>query len=812
MDMETFFQDIRYALRMLARSRGFTVVAALTLALGIGANTAIFSVIQAVLLRPLPYTNSQQLMAVTGANQERNLRGVLLSYTKFSRLQETTRAFETLGAFFSVTTSMTTKGVPEELDAAHATGNFFGILGVSVAQGRGFRPEENEPGGADVALVSNGFWQSHLGGRPEAVGQAIALDGRSVTIVGVLPASFRFPLLDPEPDVWFPRIIEYPALDQVRIHSGAGYMIIVGRLRPNETMAHAQAEFDAINEGYKRDFPAYADAGKSTLEIQSLEETLVGTLRPSLLVLLVAVGFVLLIGCANVASLVLSRTTARRKEIAVRRALGASRARLVRQLLTESVVLSLGGGALGILLASWGLGLLRYLPAGTLPSVGEIRVDTGVLFFTVALCVLTGVGVGLLPALQASRKDLQGTLKDGGRGTTPGEGGRMRAALVVAEVAVAVMLLTGASLLIRSFTSLLRIDPGFQPGNVTVFSMNLPQARYAESVQRATFYHELVERAGTLPGVQSAAAISHLPLGTPPRFVFFCPEGTVCQGLGKDPLVAVRQITPDYFKVMQIPVLRGRPFAESDAAQTLRVVIVNQTIAKRYFPGQDPIGKHLANSRDMIPLEIVGVVGDVKFSALSQVDTEEMYIPQAQDPFAAMNLVVRSTSGQQALTSAVRKEMAALDADLPITRVSRMEEIVSTSVAQPRLTSECAGAFATLAMVLALVGIYGVMAYSVAQRIPELGLRLALGAQPSDVLRLVLGQGARLVLGGVALGLAGSFALTWLLSSLLFGTSAQDPLTFGGVAVMLTGVAMLACVIPACRAMRVDPIVALRYE
>ena len=811
--METIGQDIRYAMRMLARSRGFTVVAALTLALGIGANTAIFSVIQVVLLRPVPYANPQQLMVISGQDPERNLHGVLLSYTKLTRIAESAKTFDKVGAFFPITAGLTTtKGLPEELNAVRATGNFFAILGVDVAQGRGFRPEEDALGGADVAIVSNAFWKNHLDGRADAVGQPIALDGRSVTVVGVLPASFRFPLLDPEPDVWFPRIFENPALGQVKIRSGAGYMVILGRLRPGETMARAKAELDAIDEGYKRDFPNYADSTKWKLEMTSLEENLVGTLRQSLLALLAAVGFVLLIGCANVASLVLSRTAARRKELALRRALGASPARLVRQLLTESVVLSLSGGVLGVLFAWWALGLLGFLPLGTLPSASEIRVDWGVLAFTAGLSVLTGVGVGVLPALDASRTDLNETLKEGSRGAAEGDGGRMRSALVVAEVAVAVVLLTGAGLLIRSFASLVLINPGFQPGSVMVFSTKLPPTRYPAPAQRAAFYRNLVERVQGLPGVQAAAVISHLPLGTPPRFVYFCPEGTVCQGLGKDPIVAVRQITQDYFKVMRIPLLRGRPFAESDVAETQRVVIINQTIAKRYFAGQDAVGKHLANSRDMIPMEIVGVVGDVKFSALNQPETEEMYVPHAQDAWASMNLVVRSTSDEQPLAAAVRKELQSLDADLPVSRTSHMEAIVSSSVAQPRLTSECAGAFAALAVVLALVGIYGVMSYTVARRVPELGLRLALGASPRDVLALVFGQGLRLVLAGVVLGLMGSFALTRLLSSLLFNTSTEDPATFGAVAVLLTAVAALACYLPARRATSVDPMVALRYE
>jgi putative ABC transport system permease protein len=789
------------------------VVAVLTLTLGIGANTAIFSVIEGVLLRPLPYSNPHQLVVMSGANQERNVHGILVSFTKLTRVQERTRLFRSVGGFFAGTSSLATTGVPEQVNSVHATGNLLDILGVHVAQGRGFLPQEDQRGGADVAVLSNGFWHSHFGGNPQMIGQAVSLDGRSVTIVGVLPSTFRFPLLDPEPDVWFPRVFEYPALDEARINSGAGYLTLIGRLQTGETMARAQAELDAINDTYRRDFPGFADSAKWSLETTSLQESLVGTLQSSLLALLAAVGLVLLIGCANVASLLLARTTARGKEIAMRRALGASQGRLMRQLLTESVVLSLAGGVLGVMLAWEELPLLRLLPAGTIPRLEEVRVDLGVLMFTLVLCLATGIAFGLLPALQAAQKDLHNTLKEGSRGTTPGgRGGRMRAALVVGEVALAVMLLTGTGLLIRSFTKLLLVNPGFDAGNVVTFSLDLPPTRYPERAQQAEFYRQLVERVKNLPGVQSAAAVSNLPLFGQRRFVYFCPEGTVCQGLGKDPVIAVRQITPDYFKTMRTFVLRGRVFTESDTAEAHRVVIINDTVASHFFPNEDPIGKHLVDSREMIPMEIVGVVSAVKFNSLSLPNVEEMYLPEAQVPRASMSIVLRTTSSLEPLTAALRRELAALDPNIPSSKVSRMEEVVSTSVAQPRLTTQCAGIFAALAVGLALVGIYGVMAYAVAQRIPEIGLRLALGAQPRDVLALVLGQGMKLVTAGVVVGTAGSLGVTQLLASLLFDTNTRDPLTFAGVAALLLGVALLACYVPARRAMRVDPMIALRYE
>jgi putative ABC transport system permease protein len=811
--MDTLLQDIRQGIRMLAKNPGFTLAALLTLSLGIGANTAIFSVIEGVLLRPLPYPQERQLVNILGANRNKTIRGISVSFTKLTRVQEQSRGLEEVGAYYPLTVSMANGGVPEQIAAIHATANLFHILGVKVAQGRGFLPEEDRPGGADVAILSDGFWHSHFGGNPESIGRAISMDGRSVTVVGVLPADFRFPFVAPEPDVWFPRVSEHPLLDQVKIRSGAGYLTLIGRLRPGQTLQQEQAELDSIDSEYRKDFPGYADAAKLTLVASSLQDSLVGTLRPSLLALLAAVGLVLLIGCANVASLLLSRTTARSREFAVRRALGASRWRLVRQLLTESLVLSLAGGALGVALAAWGLGLLRFLPAATLPRVEEVRVDTGVLFFTLALGMLTGIAFGLAPALEVSRRDLHHTLKEGSRGSTEGrKGGQLRAALVVMEVALSLVLLTGTGLLIRSFAKLLIVNPGFDAGGVQTFSISLPPARYSQPAQQAEFYRRLIERIQNLPGVQSAGMVSQLPLSGGVLYIYFCPDGTVCQGVGKDPIVAMRRISPAYFTTMRIPLLRGRVFDDRDAAGGRPVAIINETTAEHYFSNQDAIGKHLLDSREQISLEIVGVVGDVRFNSLSVPDTDEMYLPEAQRPAPLMTIVVRTTSSAQPLASAVRRVLKGLDGDLPISNLSGMEDVVSDSVAQPRLTTECAGVFAALALGLTLVGIYGVMAYAVTQRIPELGLRVALGAQRRDILRMVLGQGMWLVLGGVGLGLAASLGLTRLLSSLLFNTSATDPLTFAGVALLLCAVALLACYVPARRATLVDPLAALRHE
>jgi putative ABC transport system permease protein len=809
--IETLLQDLRFGARMLRKNLGFTVVAVLTLALSIGANTAIFSVIDAVLLRPLPYKNSDQLVSIAANNVQRGVNGLPVSFTKMTRVREQTRTLQSVGAYYPLNASLTTHGAPEQVSAARATAGFFEVLGVAPAEGRGFLPEEDREGGADVAIISDGFWHSHFGGALDLIGRAIPLDGKSVTVVGVLPASFHFPFAQPEPEVWLPRVFEPVALTPAMIRSGASYLVVFARLQPGEALAQSQAELDAISESYAKDFPGYVDASNYSLQAVSLKESLVGPLRVTLLLLLSAVGFVLLIGCTNIASMLLARSTTRQKEIAIRQALGASAPRLMRQLLTESVLLSALGGILGVAMAAGGLQLLRLLPPGTIPRIEEVSLDAGVLIFSLTLCIITGIAFGLVPSLLASHRDVNETLKESGRGSNEGRKSRSsRAALVVVEVAVAVVLVTSAGLLLKSFGNLMHVEPGFKPSNVTTFLMTLPKSRYPQ--QQAEFYRRLVESVQSLPGVQSAGVSSFLPLAGAIRYVYFCPEGTVCQGIGKDPVIAIRQISPEYLQTMRIPLLRGRTFNQQDIAGVKPVVMINQTVAQKYFAGQDPIGKHLANSRDKIQIEIVGVVGDVKFTGLNTPYIPEMYMPQAQNPAATMTLVVRSASNAQPLIASVRRKIAEIDPDLPFSNIASMDEVVSASVAQPRLTTQFTGFFAALALLLTAVGIYGVLAYSVTQRIHEMGIRMALGASRGEILKMVVGQGMKLVLSGLALGLVVSLGVTRLLASLLFGTSARDPLTFAAVTLLLIVVALLAAYIPARRAAMVDPIVALRYE
>jgi putative ABC transport system permease protein len=798
---------------MLRKNPAFTVVAVLTLGLGIGANTAIFSVVNAVLLQPLPYMSADRLAQISQTAVQTQAPGLGLSFTKYEQVSDQSQTLESIGAYYPVTASVLIGHEPEAVPGSKISLDFFHVLGVTPARGRAFLPEEEQSGGREVAIVSDSFWHSHFGGDENLVGRTLTIDGKDVTVVGILPKTFTFPLLVPEPEIFVPRVDEVPSLRPQQIRSGASYLGVIGRLRPGVTLPGLRAELKTIDARYRSQFGSYADATKFELAAASLQDSLVGTLRPSLLVLLAAVGFVLLIACANVANLLLSRATAREREIAVRKALGASRMRLVRQLLSESVLLSFAGGMVGVVLCVGLMPTLRAISPGAVPRLQESRVDVGVLLFSLCLCLVTGIVFGLVPSLQAARRELQSTLKEGGRGSSDGGGrGRLRAGLVVAEVAVALVLMTGAGLLIESFAHLMRVDPGFNAKGVTTFPLSLPPARYGQEAQQAEFYRLLLEKVKSIPHVQAAGVTSHLPLSGALRYVFFCPQGTVCQGVGKDPTIALRQVSPSYFDAMRTPLLRGRVFTEADVAGAAPVAIINQTVASRFWPGQDPIGQHLANSRDMVQRQIVGVVADVKFNTLNTANSEEMYFPLAQVPWPTATLMVRSDSNPQPLVSAVRQKITELDPYLPVSGILSMNDVVATSVAQPRIIMQFVGVFAGFALLLAAVGIYGVMAYSVNQRKQEMGIRVALGAKPSDILRLVVGQGMRLTLVGVGCGVAVSLLLTRLLASLLFGIQGIDPGAFATAAVVLVGSALLACYLPARRATRVDPVEVLRMD
>jgi len=811
--MGTILQDLKFAFRMLVKNPAFTIVAVLTLALGIGANSAIFSIVNAVLLRPLPFRNPERLLFLSAEDLRTKTSGILVSYTKFAQIREQNHTLQDVGAYYGSTLSLLTAREPEAVNAARTSRNLFSILGIVPARGREFLPEEEAIGAADVAMITDGFWHSHFGADPHVLGKTLTLDGRAATIVGILPASFRFPPQYPEPDVWLARISDPDFLRPEQVRTGAGYLSVIARLKPGETVARAQAEVDTIDARYRSQFAGFADGSKLGIATTLLADTLVGTLRSGLAVLLAAVGFVQLIACANVANLLLARATSREREIALRKALGASTSRLVRQLLLESSLLSFLGGILGVCLAAAGLPVLRTFSPGSVPRLAETRLDASVLLYSLLLSGVTGILFGLAPALQLARGGLQEALKEGSRGSSEGgHRGRMRGLLVAAEMAIALVLMTGAGLLIESFSQLMRVNPGFSAANLVTFPLNLPPNRYAQPQNQALFYRQLVERVKSMPGVESVGLTSYLPLAGPIRFVYFCPEGTVCQGVGKDPTTALRQVSADYFETVHTPVLKGRTFTEWDNASAPMVVIVNQTIADRYWPGQNPIGKHLANSRDMIQREVVGVVADVKFSALSASSVEETYLPLEQNPWPATTLIVAAPGSSQGLVAAVRGKIAEVDPDLPITGIATMEQVVSTSVAQPRLIAQFVGLFAGSALLLAAIGIYGVMAYTVSARKQEMGIRMAMGATSGDILRLVVGHGMRLALLGVVGGVVISLALTRTIAGLLFGVRALDPFTFGLAATALILAAFAACYLPARRATRVDPIVVLHYE
>ncbi len=814
--MQILVQDLRQAKRMLAQSPGFAAIVILTLALGIGANTAIFSVIDGVLLQPLPYKDPQQLVSVVTALQHRDSQEsttLPVSFTKFTRVREQSHTLQSIAAYHPIALSLTTRGVPEQIHAARASANFFQVLEVQVARGRTFLPEEDREGSPIAAIITDRFWRDHFSTDPNILGVTVPVDGKTATIVGVLPASFQLPFQQPEPDVWLSHVFEHATLG-FRVRFGATYLTVFGRVKPGESLARAQSELDSINSAYATDNPDFVDAKNCTLGIAPLKDRLVGRVRVSLWALMSAVGSVLLIACANIASMLLARVPAHARNTALRRALGASQLRLTRQFLTESLLLSGLGGILGVVLAMASIRLLRLLPAGTLPRVEEIHVNIAVLTFTLLVCAVTGVVLGLLPSFQGSKEDLHKTLKEGGRNSSSGQaGGRTRDLLVMAEVAMAVVLLAGAGILIKSFLNLISVDPGFNAGGVMTFYLKLPQSRYTEPPRRADAFRRLQESVQAIPGVQAAGLVSALPLSGDDRNVYFCPQSLVCQGVGKDPIIAVAQITPDYFEAMRIPLLRGRTFDAHDVANARPVAIITQSAANRYFRNQDSIGKTLAFSRDLThPLEIVGVVGDVRIIGLSDASVDQIYLPQLQSPVTLMGLVVRSNSQSASIVDAVRRKLREIDPELSFSTILSMDDMLSKSVARPRLTTEFVSVFAALALLLAALGTYGVLAYSVAQRTREMGVRMALGAGQSEIIKLVVGQGMRLVLVGVAVGFVAALLLTRLIQTLLFGTKAADPVTFSAVAILLVIVGLIACYVPARRAAGVDPVLALRSE
>jgi len=803
--MQALWQDLRYGARMLLRKPDFTLIAVLMLALGISGNTAIFSVVNAVLLRPLPLKDPERLMLVLETKLPQFPESTA-SPGNFLNWKAQNTVFEQLVATNNSSFNLVGTGDPERLRGMFVSDGFFTLLGATPQLGRDFLPEEDRAGRNFVVMLSHGLWQRRFGGDPNIVNQAITLNGQSYTVIGVMPASFRYG--GRNLDLWTPMAF---TAQQAQNHGGH-FLSVVGRLKSGVTVEQARTEMTAIAGRLATQYPN-ANAGWG-VKLGPMLEFAVRGIKPALLVLLGAVAFVLLIACANVANLLLARAAGRQKEIAIRTAMGAGRWRIVRQLLTESLLLSLVGGAIGLLLAQWGMDLLLKLAPQNLPRMSGVSLDGRALGFTAAITLLTGVIFGLVPALQASKPNLNEVMKDAGRGST--EGGQrqfIRGALVVLEVASALVLLVGAGLMIKSFWRLQKVDPGFNPDNALMASIALPRRKFPEADQQAAFYKQLIENVSTLPGVQAVGASNDIPLSGSNTIFGFEIQGRPQQPAGAGQSTNYFAVSADYFKAMGIPLLRGRVFTEQDTKNTTRVAVINETMAKRFFPGEDPIGQriHITNGPTTYR-EIVGIVGDVKQSGLDQDTPLQTYEPYTQQPFTNMSLVTRASGDPTGLSAAIRNQVLQIDKEQPVFSIATLDRLVSTSIAQQKFSMLLLGVFAAVAMVLAAVGIYGVLSYAVTQRTHEIGIRMALGAGRAAVLRLVVGHGMTLTLIGIAAGLAAAFLLTRLMSTLLFGVSATDPLTFSLIALLLLTIALLACWIPARRATKVDPMIALRSE
>jgi putative ABC transport system permease protein len=814
--IETFLQDLIYGLRMLRRNPGFTFVAVLTLALGIGANTAIFSVVNAVLLRSLPYRDPDRLVRVSYYRERLGTDTALGA--EFLEWRDQAKAFEQIAAYRFETAVLSGDGEPERLTSGRISADLFATLGVAPALGRAFTSAEEIAGGPPVVILSNGLWRSRFGGDPQVIGRAITLNGQSRTVIGIMPDGFRF---SEDTDLWLPL-----ALD-VTEHLNRKQVVnvrVIARLKTGVTLEAARADLSVILERQRQAFPQiYSRYLDMQVRMIELSESLVGNVRLALLVLLGAVSFVLLIACANVANLLLARSAARQKEMAIRAAVGAGRLRLVRQLLTESLLLSLLGGAAGLLAAKWGVKLLVAMSPDWIARIEESRVDGRVLGFTCVAVLLTGFLAGIFPALQASRADVNEMLKAQSTigGARPGRGGLQRAlpALMITELALALVLLVGAGLMIKSFLRLLDVPKGFNPDGVLTLVLSPNSAKYPpRTPQRNAYYGEALARVQALPGIQSASLASLTPLEGVNEIMWFQIEGRPPFERGKEPTANANAISPEYFRAMGIELRAGREFTAQDVAAAPQVIIINETIARRFFPNENPVGHRLLMGP--IPKTIVGVVGDTRHFSLDQEVRLEVYRPYLQHQNAVMNMAVRVAPGQNnpaglsGLAAAIRNRVRSIEPDEPVNQVVVLNERLSNSraVTGRRFQMLLFGVFAAAALVIATVGIYGVISYAISQRTHEIGIRMALGAQTSDVLRMVIWRGMSLALVGVGLGLAAALALTRVMKSLLFEVSATDPATFAIIALLLVGVALIASYIPARRATKVDPLQALRHE
>ena len=811
MRMESFIQDLRFGARMLVKNPAFTLIIVLTLALGIGANTAIFSVVNAVLLRSLPYKDAEQLVAVSEVQPKDEQ--AMFSPAEFLDYQSQNQSFTEMAAYRFMYFALSGHGEPEQLEGTIVSANFFSLLGVSAERGRVFQPDDGRPGAARVAIISHDFWQRRFGGNPNAIGQTVTLNGEPATLIGVMPRGFQDTSRGNERQIWLnPRNVvpDWNPTSTVDVLSmrQTGFLRVIARLKPNVTLQQAQADLDGIAARLQQQYPR--PAGHAARVI-SLHEQTVGDVRPTLLILLGAVGLVLLIACANVTSLMLSRATERYKEMAIRSALGASGWRLVRQLLLESYLLAGLGGAFGLLIGYWSVKAIVASALSEIPRLSEIGLDYRVFIFTLIVSVLTGLVFGLAPALGTSKPDLNSALKEGSRNTTGGRN-RLRQTLVIGEVALALVVLIGAGLLLSSFSRLLAVKPGFNPRDLLTMRIGLTNQRYTKSAERKRFVSELNARLEAVPGVESVGIGDDLPIaGTDSSATIQVQDKPATS---TDDLVSVglHVINPHYFDALGTRLLQGRVFTDRDTADIPSVYIVNETLARRFWPNEDPIGKRVRYN-DVDPWgEIVGVVEDVKFDGLHLASAPHLFEPYQQNAWTFLVVTIRSPLDQNTLLAAVQREVKALDPDLPVSSVRMMEDVLAESLATRRFVLLLFGLFAGVALLLATVGIYGVLTASVSQRTRELGIRMALGATARDVGRMIVGQGLKLVLTGVVTGVAGALALQRVIGKLLFDVSPTDPLTFTVIAFLLIGVALLACWIPAKRAASVDPLVALRSE
>ena len=813
--MDTLLQDLRYGSRMLWKQPGFTVVAVMALALGIGANTAIFSVVNAILLRPLNYRDSDRLVQLNHNYPKLDLKASV-SAIGYSHYRDNCEAFEAIGAGTSWPVNLTETGDPERLQGMAVTHTFLPTLGIEPARGRVFTPEEDQPGRDQVVVLSDGLWRRRFAGDPNILGNTIRLNGEQYTVIGIMPPSFQLGREFGQPiDLFTPIAFTQEQLNVNRWRNES--LFVIARLKPGVTLESAQSELDTIAANVRQQYFGGGDANDPSswgLLVRSLREIVVGDIRPALLVLLAAVGFVLLIACANVANLLLARAALRHKEIAIRSALGAGRTRVIRQLLTESVLLAVIGGGLGLALAHFGMRALLSLNQDQIPRSHEINIDSMVLLFTAGVALLTGIIFGLFPALQTSKSDLHAVLKEGGRSGAARRS--VRGVFVVAEVALALVLLVGAGLLLKSFQKLQQVNPGFKPEHLLTMQISLPSTKYKDQTQIDSFFQQVLEKVKALPGIEAAGVCTSVPLSGFNSSGSFNIEGRTVGPGEMSPWGNRWFAGATYFQTMEIPLIKGRYFDDRDVRNAPQVAIIDETMERKFWPDGDSIGKRIGFQRDpqgnQIWREVVGVVGHVKHRGLEGESPVQYYIPHRQLPVNGVFLVARTAMEPTSATGAVRNSIQELDRELPVFRVTTMERMVAESMTQRRFAMTLLAVFAFVALTLASVGLYGVMSYSVTHRTNEIGIRMALGAKVIDVLKMVIGQGMRLSLIGVVIGIVAAFALTRVMRSLLFEVSATDPLTFVLVALVLAAVSLIACYVPARRATKVEPIEALRYE